>query len=388
MRILFVCGSLQPGKDGVGDYSMRLSDSLSKSGHPSACLAINDRFVSKKQCLSQKLAQINDHQLDTEVSFRFSAQASWIKRIQAVKSLIHSWQPDWISLQFVPYAFSSYGIPLLFTLLLRQLKGEWQWHIMFHELWLGRGTNIRDSMLSICQELLVKNIISTLRPSINQTTIFRYVDLLATSNIKASILPLHSNIPVAEINETFNEDSNIWTFVFFGSIDDQWQTEPFFTYIEQARLQRRISICRFIHIGHTNVHGKLKWASISSSYVKNRYPAFQFFALGPLDSLSVSRFLSRADFGVSMAPLQWIGKSGSVAAMIEHGLPVIVPHYKIHYKLPHLRTVFDHQLILVDDQLPCKLECVTKFPVVDSLSRSNKLLLQSLHRLTASVETS
>jgi hypothetical protein len=46
--------------------------------------------------------------------------------------------------------------------------------------------------------------------------------------------------------------------------------------------------------------------------------------IGELQEARVSNCLSEMDFGISTTPLSLLGKSGSVAAMWEHGLPVIV----------------------------------------------------------------
>ncbi|MBC8009655.1 MAG: hypothetical protein H7067_06130, partial [Burkholderiales bacterium] len=46
---------------------------------------------------------------------------------------------------------------------------------------------------------------------------------------------------------------------------------------------------------------------------------------GELDHASVSRLFATADFGIAPHPWALIGKSGAAAAMLEHGLPVLVP---------------------------------------------------------------
>ena len=46
MKICFICGSLEPGKDGVGDYSRRLAGELIRLGHQASIISINDSFVA------------------------------------------------------------------------------------------------------------------------------------------------------------------------------------------------------------------------------------------------------------------------------------------------------------------------------------------------------
>ena len=45
MNIAFICGSLEPGKDGVGDYLQRLGLELLQQGHKVSLIAIHDHFV-------------------------------------------------------------------------------------------------------------------------------------------------------------------------------------------------------------------------------------------------------------------------------------------------------------------------------------------------------
>lgn len=47
MNILFICGSIEMGKDGVGDYTRRLAGEFIRLGHKASIVAINDRFVKK-----------------------------------------------------------------------------------------------------------------------------------------------------------------------------------------------------------------------------------------------------------------------------------------------------------------------------------------------------
>ena len=46
MNILFICGSAEPGKDGVGDYTRRLCGELLRTGHRTRILALCDNHAS------------------------------------------------------------------------------------------------------------------------------------------------------------------------------------------------------------------------------------------------------------------------------------------------------------------------------------------------------
>ena len=46
MNIAFVLSSTEPGRDGMGDYTLSLAAALRSLGHPVLIVALNDRWVS------------------------------------------------------------------------------------------------------------------------------------------------------------------------------------------------------------------------------------------------------------------------------------------------------------------------------------------------------
>jgi hypothetical protein len=83
-------------------------------------------------------------------------------------------------------------------------------------------------------------------------------------------------------------------------------------------------------------------------------PAFcRFLQLGEQDSEAVSRLLQSADFGVATTPSSLFGKSGSFAAMVSHGLPVIAPRFD---GPPGLGDSVDQSIIRLDSGLEKALE--------------------------------
>src|SRR5690606_39818307 len=79
MNIAFICGSLEPGKDGVGDYTRRLAGELLRNGHNATIIAINDRYIT--QCW-------NGEQKDVEVNvrvLRLPSQHNWSSRLNKIE---------------------------------------------------------------------------------------------------------------------------------------------------------------------------------------------------------------------------------------------------------------------------------------------------------------
>ena len=375
---MFICGSLEPGKDGVGDYTLRLVEAIAGLGHQASCVAINDRHLSDNFCYTEAFSSPEHKSVQI---YRFSSHVAWKHRLRELRRLAQLYEPDWISIQYVPYAFSKKGLSFRFTAGLRKILGAWNWHIMFHELWIGRKSGIKDMAISLTQEALIKSLIRTTAPQVVHTNTQHYQSLLRRNGTESEILSLHGNIPVKiPNNEASSPESNDWIFVFFGSLDVKWQPLPFFSLVEEARVISEKKSCRFICLGRIGDEGKSVWHSISSPSVRAQFPYFQFDALGEQSVGEVSAWLHSASFGISMAPIQWIGKSSSVAAMIEHGLPVIVPAYEVSsVKSAIVSVSFLHQLLFIDSQLPYALCRSRKFPPRENVTLTARALLDSLN---------
>jgi hypothetical protein len=61
-----------------------------------------------------------------------------------------------------------------------------------------------------------------------------------------------------------------------------------------------------------------------------------FILLGPHSETKVSEFFNTIDFGLSSYPIFVIGKSGSAAAMLDHGVPIIVSWGDIYPGVPSI----------------------------------------------------
>ena len=361
MIIFFICGSLEPGHDGVGDYTHRLSECLVKLGNYVVCIAINDIHVTADCCYSKTFSAQTRGEIHT---LRFSSRSSWKSRFQILRRFIFSQEPDFISLQYVSYSFSTNGLAIRFTTRLRELRGSWQWHIMFHELWIGRDSTFKNFLISLAQQSLIKLTTHLLQPKVIHTSIEHYQDELSKIDINSLLLPLHSNIPYIHSNNKLDREHSQWTFLFFGSLDSQWQPQPFFDHVEEGRILGNKQSCLFVCLGRKREAGKRLWDLWTSADIQKQYPAFFFQEVGVSSVQEISLWLQSATFGISMAPLQWIGKSGSVAAMIEHGLPVIVPSYQPRafcHRIPN-ETKTNH-FLFINSSLPKSLCAASRHPI-------------------------
>lgn len=304
-RILFVCAGAEPGQDGVGDYTRRLAGELERRGDAAAILALNDRALGVGLLRGKN-------------ELRLSRVTPWSLRLREARVFLEEFRPEVLSLQFVGYGFDPRGLPLGLASKLRTIAAGRPWHAMFHELWIEPEGAWTHRMLSRLQRALLVDLCRSLAPKVVHTSNPYYTARLQTAGIACAELPLFGNIPVVPHESPRNPDD--WVVAFFGSLRRGWEPEPLLSRIESARAAAEKTSCCFVSIGRLGAHGESVWEGMETSGYKN----FVFEKRGELAPTDISRALQSADFGIAVSPWHLLGKSGAVAAMREHGLPVIV----------------------------------------------------------------
>ena len=142
---------------------------------------------------------------------------------------------------------------------------------------------------------------------------------------------------------------------------ETWTPEPLFTYIAEAAEHAGRAVT-LISIGRIGT-GESLWRDLQSRYGRR----FSFARLGERSQAEVSRFLQSIDFGIATSPWQLIGKSASTAAMLDHGLPVIVSRDDVDIGVRELEA-HDPLLRRMSETLPQWLEQVRRRPPRDRLA--------------------
>lgn len=347
MRLLFLCTSLEPGRDGVGDYARQLAHACTTLGHTCALLALNDRHIAGPVETTEEngvaVLRLPSFSDDTARAVAFRKQFA----------------PDWISLQLVAYGLHPKG--LLFAALprLRAIIGKTRLHLMLHELWLGNDAvpTWRHRIIGFLQSTSLRRLIAGLRPALVATTNPVYAAQARTIGVEAEVLPLCGNIPIQPDASlpapiiAFRQSDDTWLGLFFGGLYRQWQPEPFFGQLARAAglAGRRVGL---VQVGNAGGEGAEIWSNLERDYAS----AFHFFALGPQPASTVSALMLAADFGVAASPWSVIGKSGSAAAMLDHGLPVIVTRDDFQPRTPATQPPTTDPLVhRNDDAIEAKL---------------------------------
>jgi hypothetical protein len=334
MRILFLCGSMEPGKDGVGDYCRRLAAELIRNEHSAWIVALNDHHVHK---------QIEEDQLDKEVKvrvLRLDRETAITNRISSVHNWIQQIKPDWISLQYVPYAFHAKGLPLLWMKHFKRISNACKWHIMFHELWIGsmNDDSMKEKFIGLMQRFIIKRTINISHPLAVTTSITYYQARLKELGQQASILPVFSNLTQGNNNNTnlytqlpmkVQQNRNEWYIAaLFGATHPFFGIEANIAALEQKALAENKKLL-LTHIGRSNTI--LAFFQQIKKVVSCDYHIF-----GECLAEDIASFFHQIDFGLSTYNNEFLGKSGSIASMLYNGLPVVLlkdcnTHSEYHY---------------------------------------------------------
>ncbi|MDB5012130.1 MAG: hypothetical protein JWQ25_332, partial [Daejeonella sp.] len=210
MKIAFICGCLEPGRDGVGDYVRQLCAELIRKGINVYIISINDYHLAE---VCEEPQYVDELKL---LVYRISASLPVKKRFSAAKEQIEKFNPDWVSVQYVPYAFHSYGLPFLFSQRLKQILKNRKVHFMFHETWIGTENNdkLRSIIISVLQQVVIKGMLHSLKPLALHASLPQNYKRLKNLGFIIKPLPLFSNISVysEEIDKQFNTVVRIGIF--------------------------------------------------------------------------------------------------------------------------------------------------------------------------------
>jgi glycosyltransferase involved in cell wall biosynthesis len=374
MRLLFLCSCLEPGRDGVGDHVRLLAEACARQGAEVALLAANDPFIPAQ-----------DESIGGSIpTLRLSAAMPWPERVERIALFRAAVRPDWISLHLVSYGFQPRGLLGKLADIFREMAGDTPVQLMFHELWLGGGepTPLRHKLAGFFQRRGILQLVDRLRPRLITTSNPVYAAMLRAHGIEAFLLPLFGNVPIFQ-NSPINIAMGLknreqwWIGVFFGGLPAEWQPEPFFRLLLEAAANTQKKVC-LVLIGRAGWAGEALWREMESTYGSQ----IKFVSLGEVTVEMISACLRDADFGVAASPWQLIGKSGSAAAMLDHGLPVIVTRDDFQPYLPGDRPPPTDPLVhRLDDALPGKLAAgLPKRPArhrVDEIAAQLLALLKS-----------
>lgn len=317
MRIVFICGSLEAGCDGVGDYVRQLALSLADNDHTIAIVAVNDRFIME---IRENTIQIGKNNV---AELRLPEIMDIKEKKLFLKKWIDSFNPDWLSLQYVPFSFQRRGLCFGLAKMLRYISIGRQWELMVHEIGVGlnRESNLKEMLWGKVQTFLVADLINVLKPAVIHTQTLVYKKLIEKRGHPVILLSLFSNIPLVYPEAVKNKidsktvQNSIVDIVVFASIQPGGAVRELA--IETADYGELHGLkFRLVLVGRSGKEQQ-KWIDAwqgAGSPVE---------ILGEQSEDSVSKILSEVRFGIFTTPVLLAGKSGAVAAMRDHGIHLL-----------------------------------------------------------------
>ncbi len=314
-RILFICGSLAPGEDGVGDYTRRLASELKTRGVTLQLVAAFDKAVDT---LTEEVQPEGDHFLPC-IRIPYATPAA--QRMEYLQEIIDAFNPGVVSLQYVPYSFSPYGIPLRFIGALGALPYRGRWHVMFHELWIvHRGLRTpKGFIVSTLQRLSVAVTGYSLRPEVVHTHIPSYRKKLRGVAIQALPLPLFANIGPRQNGAVPARDITTFRAGFFSQLIVERTLDSLHELRDWVAGQGHQLEILLLGGGKSKI-------SEARKVLQRELPAARIVTPGFLAAEDLSDRLRSLDLGITPVDHHLVGKSGTVSAFLVHGVPVLAPY--------------------------------------------------------------
>lgn len=309
MKIAFITGCLEPGRDGVGDYTRSLAAECARRGHEVRLLAVGDRCdVDEPGAMPVR---------------RRTREAALGDDGREARRWLEAFGPDWACLQCVPYSFEPRGwfsgeVPALAALLAAAPRRQ----IFFHETWIGarRGAAWLERLDGWRQRVAVRALWRRAAPTLAHTSTDYYRAMLARIGVPAERLQMFGCVPRGNgvASELPGVAREALVCGMFGTLHPNWQPEPFlgeFAALAQAA-GRPAGLVAAGGLGA----GRELFVRLRDEW-RGR---LTLVALGRMEPAELAGVFARCDFAVTSVPWNLMGKSSSAAALREFGLRVVV----------------------------------------------------------------
>jgi hypothetical protein len=179
---------------------------------------------------------------------------------------------------------------------------------------------------------MIQGLMHSLQPTLLHTSNALYQRLLAAAGINARLISIFGTIPIRSdaadqwlfpllqsrgIPITLESRTSFWILGFFGSIHPGFSMHDLLADVEMAA-GKRGQVPVLFSLGNLGSGAHL-WEEAESV----ERATVHLVRLGHQSEERISQLLNSMEVGLSSTPLDIIGKSSSVFAMLEHGLPVV-----------------------------------------------------------------
>lgn len=311
---------------------------------------------------------------------RLSELLPWKVRLDKVKKFADDFNPDWISLQFVPFGYQIKGLPFGLEKRLKYVSHKVRWHIMFHELSVNKDESLKFRLWAFLQVQIIRSLLKGLKPSLITTNTEVYQHSLQKLGYPSIVLPLFSNIqradhPIDSANDKIpdylqHDRSSFITGTLFGAFSfKSWNLHSLLDKLVKQYQHKKIIIAAI---------GKMSSGSEYWKMIKAGYPSIQFLEIGMQDVAFISYWLTNyTDFGILTTLPELSGKSGSFMAFKEHGIPVLCKEPDGRLKKYNI-TLDTCLTVVTDDDTP--LSIPPKFAPASLLEQTSQQFITLLNQ--------
>lgn len=308
MKIIFICSSLEPRKDGVGDYTRRLAAEMQLRKIEVLIIAICDKFITLP--IIEEKQNFDNLSINT---LRYRQNKITAINWDAIRIRIDAFAPNIISFQFVIYGYHPKGLPYGLPTKLNSLFKGYETHIMFHELWVGMedGASLKHMVYGFLQKNIIKNLLKTISPKSITTHTLLYKWQLKHLGYEVSYLPLFSNIKNLGIGNRSTAECNI--VLFGGMYPCKMILDTIMKYSNYSKV-KKLKL-NFIFLGRNGLLME-SWINMLEQV------GVSYVIYGERSEMEISQILNSAHIGIATTPRVLEGKSGVVQAYKEHDLKV------------------------------------------------------------------
>lgn len=313
MKVLIITNHYPDMFGGVGDYTYHIGNALRDEGCEVIVLTTRNEKV-----------RINNDKVIVLPKIEQWGFSSISKIIEIVKEI----QPDFVNIQYVPYMYNHWGIPLwliLFSFSLR-LQG-FRLITTFHEVALKISVDPKLIVFGLLQRLIAYTLALTSCKVI--VSIEYWKKLLFPFKNKISKIPIGSNIlPIS-----FSNDEKLllkktiapggeFIIVTFGTVNPYRDHNIFLMAIREILQLPNPPGLKILFLGYSSDH----FVKDLENKIKELNLTKVVNFLGYLDFREVFKYLSTSDIFVLLRVCDRKGvsiKSGSIAAAYAASLPIL-----------------------------------------------------------------
>ncbi|MGE0151152.1 MAG: glycosyltransferase [Reyranellaceae bacterium] len=327
MRIALIAGSAEPGRDGIGDHARILAAELVRRGHAAWVLAINDPHVAEPGSGRSTVDGVE------VAALRIPAAISGFRRFALAQAALDNAEAEAVLYDFSPTQYQPRGLIWAMAREMAALARGRRRALLVHEYCIGseQGAGLKQRLWGRAQHWGFRRFVRSLNGLRIATTNLLYARLLERDGYGARIVPLYGNVPVlpppaanwchARLREAGMAPQGPGGFYCagcFGALYDGAELASVLPMLRQAAdaAGARLAILSVGELGG----GEPLWRAWQEKFGGEA----AFLRLGRREAGEVSAYIHSLDIGLATTSMALAGKSGSLAAFLDHGLPALM----------------------------------------------------------------